>query len=326
MSHCPRSHRCQEPWPPILSVERRLLGSTGISVSALGLGCEPLGGSDWGTVDIGAAMRTVREAWEHGITLFDTANVYGLGESERRLSLALGKNRHEATIVSKFGIRWSVGSGDRAGTWKDASPANLTISLEGTLRRLRIERIPVYLVHWPDGKTPIFDTVEALESHRRAGKIGVYGVSNFEGAELEAAAEQGVEVMELPLNLIQRRAEAALEFCRERRLGVIAYGAYAQGLLCGRYDRNSRFEKDDRRHRLPQFSPEAWMKNGPILDRLWAAAQSAGVPPSQVALRWVLDAPGVSSTVISAKNLIQLEEALGVFELDGSLDRDSFFV
>lgn len=292
----------------------QLLGDSGISVSAVGMGCEALGGTDWGHVDIDDAMDAVRFAWSQGVNVFDTADVYGLGESERRLSAALGDSRHEAVIVSKFGVRWTGLSGDRAKTWRDSSASYLGEALDASLRRLRIERIPVYLVHWPDDGTPVEDTLGALEEHRLAGKIGVYGVSNFWGTSLRDAVQLGARAVELPLSLVDRRAESELSNCIGA--GVIAYGTYAQGLLCGRYGRDSQFRGDDRRHRLAHFSNAGWDSNELSLRRVGEVAISRGVTQAQVALRWVLSNEGISCALIGAKSASQVAEAVAACDLE----------
>jgi aryl-alcohol dehydrogenase-like predicted oxidoreductase len=293
---------------------------TDITLSAIGLGCEALGGTDWGIVDLDDAAATVRTAWDHGVVVFDTADVYGLGQSERRLAAALGKARHDAVIVSKFGVRWRGTANSRAVTWRDATPDYVVDALESSLRRLRVERIPIYLVHWPDAETPIEETLGALEEQRLAGKIGVYGVSNFADAQLKKAVESGGRVAEMPLNLIQRGAESDISFCGQHDVSVLAYGPYAQGLLCGRYGRHSKFEQNDRRHRLPHFAESAWDSNDALLERLKVLANQRGVKEAQVALQWVISHPPVACTLVGARNPEQLLDTLSLFASDAPSD------
>jgi aryl-alcohol dehydrogenase-like predicted oxidoreductase len=296
---------------------QRITG-TDITLSAIGLGCEALGGADWGRVDQDDAVATVRAAWDAGIGVFDTADAYGLGESERRLSAALGEARHDAVIVSKFGIRWRETTAGRADTWKDATPDYAVAALESSLQRLRIERIPIFLVHWPDDATPIEETLCALEQQQIAGKIGVYGVSNFRGDQLRDAIKSGASIAELPLNLLQREAEPDISFCAEQDVSVLAYGPYAQGLLCGRYNRDSRFTENDRRHRLPHFAEAAWDTNDRLLGRLEVLASERGIKKAHVALEWVLSYPSVSCALVGARNPEQLQDTLSLFADGGS--------
>lgn len=294
------------------------ISGTDITVSAIGLGCEALGGTDWGSVDGDDAVATVRAAWDAGIRVFDTADAYGLGESERRLCAALGQARRDAVIVSKFGIRWHEKTAGRADTWKDTTPDYAVAALESSLRRLNVERIPIYLVHWPDDATPIEETLGALEQQRIAGKIGVYGVSNFREEQLRDAVKLGASVVELPLNLLQREAESDIVFCGQQGVSVLAYGPYAQGLLCGRYNRDSRFGENDRRHRLPHFAEPAWDTNDKLLGRLKISANHRRVKEGYLALEWVLSHRSVSSALVGARNPEQLQDTLSLFAGDGS--------
>lgn len=291
-------------------MEYRTLGAAGPTVSAIALGCEPLGGVDWGHIDRADAERAVQTAWDAGVTTFDTADVYGLGESERRLARALGTKRNEAVVISKFGMRWRSRPNQRAETWRCASPQYLARALEGSLRRLRVDRIPVYLVHWPDDTTRLEETMAALEQHQRDGKIGMYGVSNFSGSALQTALQEGAAVASFPLNLLDRSSESDLPLCRSARAGVAAYGAYAQGLLCGQYSRRSRFDSSDRRHRLPQFASSAWDANERLLGVIGRIASTRDVSRAQVALQWVLHHDDVSCAVVSAKRPSQITDSI----------------
>jgi aryl-alcohol dehydrogenase-like predicted oxidoreductase len=159
-----------------------------LKVSRIIFGCEALGGTDWGKVDVPAVQAAVAHAWDRGINTFDVADVYGLGRAETALAEALGPRRHDAVIITKFGVNWRQGkNGGRAETFRDASPAHAKKAAENSLRRLKIDCIPLYLVHWPDPRTPLADTRAALEELKAAGKIRRYGLSNFPGRRLAAA-------------------------------------------------------------------------------------------------------------------------------------------
>ena len=144
-------------------MEYRKLGNTDLNVSRIILGCEPLGGTDWGDFNLEDAKNAVRHALELGINTFDVADVYGLGQAEEVLAEALGQRRHDSIIITKFGVNWRTSEFQaRAETFRDASPKHVRSALEASLRRLKIEYIPLYLIHWPDPNTPIEDTIEAL--------------------------------------------------------------------------------------------------------------------------------------------------------------------
>ena len=296
-------------------MEYAQIGRSDVRISRIGFGCEQLGGTDWGDVDPRSVARAVRRALELGITFFDTADVYGLGASERALASALGDDRHAVVIASKFGVNWkSDPNGGRAKTYVDCSPNRLEEALEGSLRRLRIERIPLYLVHWPDPRTPLDVTMNALAKAQRAGKIGQVGVSNFPVNLVRAANEiVRLSAVEVQYNLLDRIVEKDLvNCCQDLGLSLLAYGPLAQGLLTGKYRTNGGFKPTDRRRRLPHFQGPQWEKNLEATERVCeVAARLKYKSSSQVALRWLLDNPAVTSVITGVKTASQIEENVG---------------
>ncbi|MEO8680301.1 MAG: aldo/keto reductase [Vicinamibacterales bacterium] len=277
----------------------------------MALGCEPLGGTDWGAVDEAAAMDAVVRALDRGITFFDTADVYGLGRSETLLSKALGSRRHDVVIASKGGVRWSSPSpGTRASTSRDASPQYLVEAIESSLTRLRLDCLPLYYVHWPDPATPIDDTMAALDRARTQGKIRHVGVSNFSASQIEAAhACIPLAAVQMEYSLLRRTADTELlPTCRRLGLGVVAFGALAQGLLTGKYGAASRFGKNDRRGRLPHFHGAGLHRALEHVVAVRHSAETGGRTPAQIAIRWVLETPGIACAIVGAKNAAQVED------------------
>ena len=292
-------------------MKNNFLKNAGFEVTSLGLGCEPLGGTDWGHIDHDEVRSAVGRAFDLGIRVFDTADVYGLGRSEIELSKALGVNRHKATVITKFGVRWEQnGNKKRALTYKDASPAYLTQALENSLRRLDLDTIPVYLVHWPDQSTLIDDTLDALERLRVQGKIISYGLSNFDNKSIESLVKNyNVSAVTLPYNLVEREKLKLLSNVLESSdILSFSYGPLAQGLLTGKYMCDAKFDTSDRRHRLPHFSSQMWVRNKNLLDFLEILGEKYDKTISQVALRWVLDSGSVDSVIVGAKSCKQIEE------------------
>jgi aryl-alcohol dehydrogenase-like predicted oxidoreductase len=292
-------------------METAKLGTSDISMSRIGLGCEPLGGTDWGAVDEDLAQRAIAEGVACGIDLFDTADIYGLGRSEERLAHALAAHRHRAVIISKCGIRPETDFQlTRARTYRDGSARWVAEAVDQSLRRLRIERIPLYLVHWPDPNTPITETIAALDHCRRAGKVGHIGVSNFSATQLrEAHQASPLTVVELQYNLLTRYAERdVLPLCEQLGIGVIAYGPLAQGLLTGKYAAGHRFGVNDRRHRLPHFQDKFLIDSLETMRRLKEVSRFRRRSPAQVALRWVLDHPVVSGAIVGVKSPEQVRD------------------
>ena len=301
---------------PDSSHERIRLPGLAPPVSRVGLGGCPLGGHGWGEFDEAEAVRAVRRALDLGVTLFDTADIYGLGRSERLLAAALGPERHHVCIASKGGVRRD----SHGCTIHDTSPEWMRQAVEGSLRRLGVDHIPLYYVHWPDGRTPLTDTVAALDRCREAGTIGAIGLCNVDGPQLAAACTAGpIAAVQVCYSLLDRDAAESL-LPTARRLGVplVTWGSLAQGLLGGRMTTATRFGPDDRRSRYGNFSPERFSANLAFASEVRRHAERIGRTAAQVAIRWLLDEPGVGVVLFGAKRPCQVEENVGA--LDWHLD------
>jgi myo-inositol catabolism protein IolS len=279
-------------------------------VSRLCFGCEPLGGTDWGSVDIAEIGRAIDRALDCGINFFDTADVYGLGLSEERLSQALGHRRHDVVIATKGGVRWSRNRDARATTACDSSPEYMRTAVEGSLRRLRLDTLPIYYVHWPDPGTPIEATFSELEKLRAEGKIGSLGCSNYSAAQVARACEVAtVQYVQLPINLLEGApGPEMMEVCDRRQLTMVAYNVLAQGLLTGKFDESSRFPRDDRRSRLPLFQGQGYLDALVKVARTAEEAAAEKLTAAQYAIRWVLRQRRVASAIVGIKSVKQLEE------------------
>lgn len=254
-------------------------------------------------------MAAVQEALDSGINLFDTADVYGLGQSEELLSKALGSRRHDVVIVTKFGVNWERVEGQsRARTFLDASRSRVFAAVEDSLRRLRLDAIPICLVHWPDPNTPQEETFEALLELRDKGMIRSIGVSNYPpDLVAKVLGDYPVAVSEHEYSLLKRGAEQdILPLAREAQFGVLTYGSLAQGLLTGKYDESSTFGEDDRRHRLRHFQGQGLRSAMQVVERLRTVAARHDATPAQVAIAWAVETPGVSSVIVGAKTPAQV--------------------
>jgi len=295
------------------SVSRLHHGHQSGSALPMALGCEQLGGFDWGNVDFVAVREAVRHAHRSGITVFDTADVYGLGRSERELCGALGAARHDVTIVTKGGWRWSTPTdSSRATMRRDASPRHLTSAIECSLQRLQIEAIPLYLLHTPDPAVPVEDSLSTLERARESGKIIQYGLSNFPIKEvLRLAREYPIAAVQAPCSLLDSPGLIAdYRLARRSGVAVLAYGVLAQGFLTAKYSPLTHFSSTDRRHRLFQFSGESWRRHQELLRVLVAVAGECGRTAAQVAIRWVLDSGAANLVIVGARSPEQVTENL----------------
>jgi aryl-alcohol dehydrogenase-like predicted oxidoreductase len=275
--------------------------------SKLALGCEQLGGVDWGRINIHQQRAAVRCAWECGIRIFDTADVYGLGNSEKELSRTLGGDRHEAFIITKGGVRWNEARtcNRRVETYKDSSSKYLTTAVEGSLRRLRLDRIPFYLIHWPDANIPIEETLDTLQSLQRSGKIGEYGLANFNRYDIDKIPKlnkSGIGIQQVSYSLANREKEEELKIGRENNFINTVYGPLSQGLLTGKYNMESKFGINDRRHRLKQFEREKWNKNSVLISELKKISENINCQISDISLSWLFKKKYIDIVVCGAKS------------------------
>ena len=226
-----------------------------MSISPICFGCEPLGGTDWGDIDLVSIENAIHKALDLGINFFDTAGVYGLGLSEERLSKILGNRRHDVIIATKGGLKWKESRSDRSVIIKDSTPSAIRKDVESSLMRLRLGFLPIFFVHWPDIYTPIEDTFNELLKLKKEGKIQSIGCSNFSVQQLKRACLiSKVDYVQLPLNILNAPLDKDIaEICIKNNIKVIAYNVLLNGLLTGKFNRNTNFQENDRRSRLPLF-------------------------------------------------------------------------
>lgn len=295
-------------------MEKIILRNSDLEVSRLCFGGCPMGGYGWGKVSEEELIKAVQCAVEEGINFFDNADTYGLGKSEETLANALGDKRHQVVIGTKFGVRVENGK-----TFYDNSPEWIEKALAGSLKRLNTDYIDLYQVHYRDGKTPISVVVETLEKMRQKGYIRYYGLSNIHHEDLEELkGEVGKFVsFQDEYSLACRKNESdMIELSEELKLTPITWGSLGQGILSGKYDKNSTFGADDRRSReiYVNFHGDKLLKNLEIVEILKKIAQEVEKPVPAVAIRWILDYLTESAVIVGIKNQQQLRgnmEALG---------------
>lgn len=293
-------------------MERIEIGTSGVETSRVGLGTWAIGGWMWGGTDEAQSIATIRSAVERGVTLIDTAPVYGFGESEEIVGKALaGGLRHKAQIATKVGLAWKDGK-----PYRDSRPERIRQEIEDSLRRLRTDVIDLYQVHWPDLETPIEETARVLEDLRAAGKVRAIGVSNYSPAQMdEFRRAAGLDAVQPPYNLFEREIEAdVLPYAFETGLTVLSYGALCRGLLSGRMKRDTKFEGDDLRNVDPKFLDPRFAQYLAAVDALQSYAKERfGKSVLALAVRWVLD-QGHTIALWGARRPDQLDP---VGEIDG---------
>lgn len=291
------------------------LQNTDLRVSRFCMGGCPMGGYGWGSVQESELLDAIHAALDAGVNFFDTADTYGLGQSERTLAKGLGSRRRDVVIESKFGVR--VGGGK---TVYDNSPEYIQQALEESLRRLNTDYIDVYLVHYRDGKTPIADVVGKLEELKAAGKLRYYGLSNIHGDGLEELLPYAgrFACCQDELSLACRKNEDDLRAVQSRlRATPMTWGSLGQGILTGKYNReNICFGADDRRSReiYVNFHGEKLEQNLRIVEALKKIAANREKSVAACAIRWILDTLPESVVIAGVKRPAQLSanvEAMG---------------
>ena len=291
------------------------LQNTDLRVSRFCMGGCPMGGYGWGSVQESELLDAIHAALDAGVNFFDTADTYGLGQSERTLAKGLGSRRRDVVIESKFGVR--VGGGK---TVYDNSPEYIQQALEESLRRLNTDYIDVYLIHYRDGKTPIADVVGKLEELKAAGKLRYYGLSNIHGDGLEELLPYAgrFACCQDELSLACRKNEDDLRAVQSRlRATPMTWGSLGQGILTGKYNReNVCFGADDRRSReiYVNFHGEKLEQNLRIVEALKRIAANREKSVAACAIRWILDTLPESVVIAGVKRPAQLSanvEAMG---------------
>lgn len=285
-----------------------------IRSSRIGLGTWAMGGFQWGSADDDESVRTIQAALDLGITLIDTAPAYGFGRSESVIGRAIAERGHrdEVVLATKVGLEQRGQSLFRNSTLKQ-----IFEEIELSLRRLRTDYIDLYQVHWPDLVTPYEETAKALLDLQQAGKIRAIGVSNYSIEAMERFRRVApLASAQPPLNLFERQAQRAiLPWCQENGVATLTYGALCRGLLSGAINQNTKFKGDDLRKTDPKFQPprfEHYLKAVNLLERY--ARDRYGKSVLVLAVRWVLDQPGVSVALWGAshpRELDPLKDILG---------------
>ncbi len=269
-------------------MKNRLIAS--FSVSAIGLGCMNLSHAYGAPVSTQKGERVLLTALDQGVTLFDTAALYGFGSNETLLGQVMKPHRNRFTLASKCGMQGVEQSDGSKVRVIDGRPETIKKTCEDSLRRLQTEVIDLYYLHRWDKKVPIEDSVGALSDLVRQGKIQAIGLSEVSASTLRKAhAVHPIAAVQTEYSLWTRNPEiAVLQACRELGATFVAFSPVARGFLCGAPLDVAGFEPKDIRRGMPRFTPENFAANLKLLPAYHALAQEAGCSPSQLALAWLL--------------------------------------
>ncbi len=284
--------------------------------SAVGLGTWAIGGWMWGGTDDAAAEDAIRAGLDAGITLIDTAPAYGLGHAEEVVGRAIAGRRDEVVLATKCGLVWHAQRGpyffSQGGlpVHRDLSPAAIRHEVEESLRRLKTDRIDLYITHWQDPTTPIAETVEALKALKDEGKILAFAASNTSPEDIAAyQAAGGIAAVQEEYSMLARRIETThLPVCREEGLAVMGYSVLALGLLSGRIGADRVFAGDDQRREDPRFSLENRARVDRLMQTIRPIAEAHAASPAQVVIAWTLAQPGLTFALCGARNPVQARE------------------
>lgn len=301
-------------------MEYKIIGNTDLLVSRIGFGCYPIGGWDWGKVNDQDSINAVRSALDLGVNFFDTADIYGLGHSEEVLSKALKQQRKKVIIATKGGLKWDNHKKIRV---YDLSAKYLFSAVEQSLKRLGLDCILLYQIHYPDPNVAIEETMGALEKLKEQGKIRYIGVSNMTAELIREYLRYGrIESVQLRYNILDYQTdEAIFSLCKKNNLSVFSYGSLAQGLLTGKYNRDSHFEENDHRSRDSHFQSNKFFANLTVVEQLKEIANKYGMTCAQLAISWILHNQDIATALVGVKNPKQIEQNVHAFNW-GLEDKD----
>jgi len=302
-------------------MEYAMISGTKMNVSRIALGTWAIGGWMWGGSDEAESIRTIHTALDQGINLIDTAPVYGFGVSEETVGKAIEQRGHreDVFIATKVGLEWRNGSITR-----NSSPERIRQEIQCSLRRLRTSYVDIYQVHWPDPAVPIEETARTMRALYNEGLIRAIGVSNYSPEQMDrfmSASE--LHTVQPPYNLFERQIDRdVLPYVRDNGLSAFAYGPLCRGLLTGKMRPDTKFAGDDLRNSDPKFRPPRYAQYLKAVEQLDQLAQKKyGKRVMDLAVRWVLDQPGITTALWGARHPAQLEAVNGA--LNWKLDAEA---
>jgi len=299
-------------------MERRWLGNSDLHITRLGLGAWAIGGPGykfaWGPQDDKDSIAAIRKALDSGINWIDTAAVYGLGHSEEVVARALEGIAHRPYIFTKCERVWNEG-GEIGGSLKAES---LRRECEASLRRLKVDAIDLYQIHWPNPDEDIEEGWTTLAKLKEEGKVRYIGLSNFNVSQMKRAqAIAPITSLQPPYSMLARGVEnETLPYCAVQNIGVIVYSPMRSGLLSGAMtrERAAALPDSDWRHRDPDFQEPKLSRNLQLVELLRSIGKPHGRTPGEVAIAWTLRHPAVTAAIVGLRNPGQISGIIGAAE------------
>ncbi len=295
----------------ISSQELRTLGNSDLQLTPIGFGAWAIGGGNWefawGPQDDNESIAAIHRALDLGINWIDTAAIYGLGHSEEIVARALKTTSHKPLVFTKCSMRWHP---DRT-IYRSLKAASVVEELEGSLRRLGVETIDLYQIHWPNPEAEIEEGWETLARLREQGKIRWIGVSNFSVDQMKRIQPIApITSLQPPYSMLRRAIEdEALPFVQAHGIGVINYSPMVSGLLTGKMtaERAAAFPADDWRRRAVEFNEPRLSRNLQLVELLREIGSGHGVEPGVVAVAWTLQHPAITAAIVGGRSAQQVE-------------------
>ncbi len=294
-------------------VRSRRLGNTDLELTCVGLGTWAIGGPwqfGWGPQDDSDSMASILEALESGINWIDTAPIYGCGHSESVVGKAIKEFREQPLVATKCALLWN----EKREKINCLKAGSIIAECEASLRRLDIDVIDLYQMHWANPDEDIEEGWEAMASLVSQGKVRYIGVSNFNVSQMERVARiHGIASLQPSYSMLAREFEKeAFGYCKENNIGVVCYSPMQRGLLTGKFDAEkiAALDDGDHRKRSPDFNEPVLSVNLKFVERLKPIAQRSGITLAQLAVAWVIRDETVTSAITGARKKGQISETV----------------
>ena len=302
-------------------MQMRSLGKSNVKVTPIILGTWAIGGWMWGGTDEKKSIEAIQASIDNGITTIDTAPAYGMGLSEEIVGKAIQGKRDKVVIATKCGLRWdesdkTIRSPNRdfrknpVEIRHDLSSKSIRYECEQSLKRLKVDQIDIYQIHWPDPARPIEESWNTMAELKKEGKVRAIGVSNFDLNLLKAAhAIHPIDSIQPPYSLVRRGIEKdLLPFAQTHQIGVIVYSSLERGLLTGKYKSGAHFPAGDHRQGKKTFAPEYLKLMQEALEEIKPIAEKHHVAISQVVIDCTIHRPGITAALVGARDANQAKE------------------
>ncbi len=302
-------------------MEYKKLAKSEIPVSVITFGAWVTGGLFWGGADKNQSIKAIHKAIDYGITSIDTAPVYGFGESEKVVGEAIKGKRDKLQIFTKYGLRWDkkIGTyyfditdhrGNTSSIYKYAGKESIISECELSLKRLGTDYIDLYQIHWHDAKTPIEESMEAVNKLISDGKVRAAGVCNYSVENLKTA-NKAINIVsdQVPYSMVRRDIEKdVIPYCIENSISILAYSPLERGVLTGKITADHKYKPGDNRYKSPYFRGKNLEKINLFLDSIKPLARERKISPAQLVINWTMQQPGITTVLVGLRNAEQVDE------------------